>query len=66
MSCVNNARKVVEQLRVEAGIERIKVSKAAADLMHYCELHGRSDPLLVGAQRTPENPFRDKKPCSIL
>ncbi|KAG5276473.1 hypothetical protein AALO_G00132450 [Alosa alosa] len=47
MSCVNHARKVVEQLRVESGIERIKVSKAAADLMHYCELHGRSDPLLV-------------------
>ncbi|XP_062337677.1 guanine nucleotide-binding protein G(I)/G(S)/G(O) subunit gamma-12a [Osmerus eperlanus] len=64
-SSVNQARRTVQQLRVEAGIERIKVSKASADLMHYCTEHGKYDPLLMGIP-TSENPFKEKKPCSIL
>uniref|UniRef100_G3V6P8 Guanine nucleotide-binding protein subunit gamma n=1 Tax=Rattus norvegicus TaxID=10116 RepID=G3V6P8_RAT len=69
------ARRTVQQLRLEASIERIKakmssdrlvkVSKASADLMSYCEEHARSDPLLMGIP-TSENPFKDKKTCIIL
>ncbi|KAG9278839.1 guanine nucleotide-binding protein G(I)/G(S)/G(O) subunit gamma-12a [Astyanax mexicanus] len=68
MTSSNNlaqARRTVQQLRVEAGIERIKVSKASADLMRYCSEHAKYDPLLTGIPAS-ENPFKDKKPCIIL
>lgn len=43
-----------------------QVSKAAADLMAYCEAHIREDPLIVPVPAS-ENPFREKKFfCTIL
>ncbi|XP_043551006.1 guanine nucleotide-binding protein G(I)/G(S)/G(O) subunit gamma-7-like [Chiloscyllium plagiosum] len=65
MSHIAQARKAVEQLRMEAGIERIQISKAAADLMRYCEDHVTNDPLVTGVPNS-DNPFKDKKPCIIL
>ncbi|KAL0966684.1 hypothetical protein UPYG_G00298380 [Umbra pygmaea] len=62
---IAQARRTVQQLRIEASIERIKVSKASADLMHYCSEHAKYDPLLMGIPAS-ENPFKDKKPCNIL
>uniref|UniRef100_A0A3Q2U0P7 Guanine nucleotide-binding protein subunit gamma n=1 Tax=Fundulus heteroclitus TaxID=8078 RepID=A0A3Q2U0P7_FUNHE len=42
------------------------VSKAAADLMAYCDAHTREDPLIVPVPAS-ENPFREKKFfCTIL
>ncbi|KAM9280305.1 guanine nucleotide-binding protein G(I)/G(S)/G(O) subunit gamma-12 isoform 1-T2 [Cariama cristata] len=67
-STTNNiaqARRTVQQLRIEASIERIKVSKASADLMLYCEEHAKKDPLLMGIPAS-ENPFKDKKTCIVL
>lgn len=62
---VPQLKKIVQQLRIEASIERIKVSKASADLMRYCADHAKNDPLVTGIP-TSENPFKDKKPCVIL
>uniref|UniRef100_A0AAX7UIT3 Guanine nucleotide-binding protein subunit gamma n=1 Tax=Astatotilapia calliptera TaxID=8154 RepID=A0AAX7UIT3_ASTCA len=63
---IAQARKLVEQLKMEANIDRIKVSKAAADLMSYCEAHAKEDPLLSPVPAS-ENPFREKKFfCAIL
>ncbi|XP_048848142.1 guanine nucleotide-binding protein G(I)/G(S)/G(O) subunit gamma-12-like isoform X1 [Brienomyrus brachyistius] len=62
---VVQARRAVEQLRAEAGMERVKISIAAAQLVQYCEEHGRSDPLLTGIAASA-NPFKDKKSCVLL
>ncbi|KAG7223368.1 hypothetical protein INR49_015724 [Caranx melampygus] len=63
---VGQARKLVEQLKIEASFCRIKVSKAAADLMAYCDAHACDDPLITPVP-TSENPFREKKFfCALL
>ncbi|KAI3373498.1 hypothetical protein L3Q82_022096 [Scortum barcoo] len=63
---VGQARKLVEQLKIEASFCRIKVSKAAADLMAYCDAHSCDDPL-ISPVPTSENPFREKKFfCALL
>uniref|UniRef100_A0A8C9FG76 Guanine nucleotide-binding protein subunit gamma n=1 Tax=Pavo cristatus TaxID=9049 RepID=A0A8C9FG76_PAVCR len=42
------------------------VSKAAADLLAYCDAHIGEDPLIIPVPAS-ENPFREKKLfCTIL
>uniref|UniRef100_A0A3P8UF40 Guanine nucleotide-binding protein subunit gamma n=4 Tax=Euacanthomorphacea TaxID=123369 RepID=A0A3P8UF40_AMPPE len=66
MAKIADARKTVEQLKLEVNIERMMVSKAAADLMAYCEAHAKEDPLVTPVPSS-ENPFREKKLfCVIL
>ncbi|KAK9394288.1 guanine nucleotide-binding protein GI/GS/GO subunit gamma-8 [Crotalus adamanteus] len=48
MAKIAEARKTVEQLKLEVNIDRMKVSKAAADLLAYCEAHAKEDPLRNG------------------
>ncbi|KAL1784919.1 Guanine nucleotide-binding G(I) G(S) G(O) subunit gamma-4 [Sigmodon hispidus] len=63
---ISQARKAVEQLKMEAGMDRVKVSQAASDLLAYCEAHVREDPLIIPVPAS-ENPFREKKFfCTIL
>uniref|UniRef100_A0A803T500 Guanine nucleotide-binding protein subunit gamma n=1 Tax=Anolis carolinensis TaxID=28377 RepID=A0A803T500_ANOCA len=50
----------------ESGRLRTTVSKAAADLMTYCDAHTCEDPLITPVP-TSENPFREKKFfCALL
>ncbi|XP_029939188.1 guanine nucleotide-binding protein G(I)/G(S)/G(O) subunit gamma-12-like [Salarias fasciatus] len=62
---VAQARRTVQQLKLEASVERMKVSKASLDLMLYCRKHAKHDPLLMGIPAS-ENPFKDKRPCTLL
>ncbi|XP_029309533.1 guanine nucleotide-binding protein G(I)/G(S)/G(O) subunit gamma-5 isoform X1 [Cottoperca gobio] len=58
-------KKVVQQLRFEASINRVKVSQAAADLQQFCMQNALQDPLLTGVSSST-NPFRPQKVCSFL
>ncbi|XP_043995812.1 guanine nucleotide-binding protein G(I)/G(S)/G(O) subunit gamma-8 [Gambusia affinis] len=66
MAKIADARKTVEQLKLEVNIERMMISKAAAELMSYCESHAKEDPLVTPVLSS-ENPFREKKIfCVVL
>uniref|UniRef100_A0A3Q3KBH5 Guanine nucleotide-binding protein subunit gamma n=2 Tax=Monopterus albus TaxID=43700 RepID=A0A3Q3KBH5_MONAL len=58
-------KKIVQQLRFEASINRLKVSQAAADLQQFCIQNAVQDPLLTGVSSST-NPFRPQKVCSFL
>ncbi|XP_078287043.1 guanine nucleotide-binding protein G(I)/G(S)/G(O) subunit gamma-8-like [Rhinoraja longicauda] len=62
---IAEARLSVEQLKLEVHIDRMQVSKAAAELLAYCEEHAKEDPL-VSPVPNSTNPFRDKGMCAIL
>nr|CAG9553575.1 heterotrimeric guanine nucleotide-binding protein 3M4 [Tupaia belangeri] len=53
---VSTLQCLVEQLKLEAGMERIKVSQAAAELQQYCMQNACKDVLLVGVP-AGSNPF---------
>uniref|UniRef100_A0A7M4EID8 Guanine nucleotide-binding protein subunit gamma n=1 Tax=Crocodylus porosus TaxID=8502 RepID=A0A7M4EID8_CROPO len=46
--------------RIEVYMDRIKIPKAAADLLAYCDAHIGEDPLIMPVLAS-ENPFREKK-----
>ncbi|XP_037544260.1 guanine nucleotide-binding protein G(I)/G(S)/G(O) subunit gamma-7-like [Nematolebias whitei] len=64
-SSIIQAQKLVDQLQIEASMERFKISLTAADLVQYCQEHRRSDPLITGISAS-SNPFKDKKTCVLL
>uniref|UniRef100_H3DGX1 Guanine nucleotide-binding protein subunit gamma n=1 Tax=Tetraodon nigroviridis TaxID=99883 RepID=H3DGX1_TETNG len=63
---ISQARKAVDPPLPTITTTPRKVSKAAADLMAYCDAHIREDPLIIPVPAS-ENPFREKKFfCAIL
>ncbi|PVD23738.1 hypothetical protein C0Q70_17011 [Pomacea canaliculata] len=59
-------RRLIEQLRCEAQITRMRVSQCIDDLVKYCEAHIDDDYLIRGFSKPSENPFKEKGGCSIL
>ena len=62
---VNALQCLVEQLKLEACVERIKVSQAAVELQQYCMQNACKDALLVGVP-AGSNPFREPRSCALL
>jgi hypothetical protein len=67
MSTIANKQKLVEQLRAEANVERVKVSVVCKDLIKFCQDHESGDVLVRGwAGFAKENPFKEKQGCVTL
>ncbi|XP_059522930.1 guanine nucleotide-binding protein G(I)/G(S)/G(O) subunit gamma-5-like [Myotis daubentonii] len=64
-SSITAMKKVVQQLQLEAGLNHVKVSQAAADLKQFCLQNAQHDPLLTGVSSST-NPFRSQIVCSFL
>ncbi|XP_064414556.1 guanine nucleotide-binding protein G(I)/G(S)/G(O) subunit gamma-10 [Latimeria chalumnae] len=64
-SNLSTLQRLVEQLKLEAGVERIKVSQAAAELQQYCLQNACKDALLVGVP-AGSNPFREPRSCALF
>ncbi|XP_063770755.1 guanine nucleotide-binding protein G(I)/G(S)/G(O) subunit gamma-10 [Pseudophryne corroboree] len=64
-SNLSSMQRLVEQLKLEASVERVKVSQAAAELQQYCMQNACKDALLVGMP-AGSNPFREPRSCALL
>ena len=67
MSAVENKQKLIQQLRAEANIDRIKLSTACKDLIKFCQDHENGDVLVIGWEKFDiDNPYKDKNKCVPL
>ena len=64
-SSVAAMKKVVQQLWLEAGLNQVTVSQAAANIKQFCLQNAQHDPLMTGVSSST-NPFRPQKVCSFL
>lgn len=66
ISSLQQQRQTTEQLRREAAVKRLSVSKAIEDLVKWIVEHEQEDCLLVGFSSQKSNPFREKSSCTII
>lgn len=59
-------RKIVEQLRLEAAINRMRVSECIEDIKKFTDTRLEEDYLIKGFPRPGDNPFKEKGSCTIL
>ncbi|EDO36536.1 predicted protein [Nematostella vectensis] len=62
---ISTQRAVVDQLRGELKVTRMKVSQTSVELMKFCENHCAEDPLVHGLP-PGDNPFREKTSCTLF
>ncbi|XP_075042299.1 guanine nucleotide-binding protein G(I)/G(S)/G(O) subunit gamma-8 [Mixophyes fleayi] len=63
---ISEARKDVEQLKMEVNVNRMKVSVVVSEILSFCQSQSLSDPL-VSPVPSVENPFREKRlVCAVL
>lgn len=60
---VNKWVNEVERLRVHAKVERMPLSKTLGDMIAFCNNHMQEDALIFHVK---ENPFKEKRVCTIL
>jgi guanine nucleotide-binding protein G(I)/G(S)/G(O) subunit gamma-12 len=66
MSNLSAQRKLIDQLRREASMDRKKVSQVCRELVQYCEAHQQTDALVSGFTSQKENPFKEKSSCLVV
>ncbi|XP_074595384.1 guanine nucleotide-binding protein subunit gamma-1-like [Brevipalpus obovatus] len=66
MNAIQQQGKLVQQLRTESALQRIKLSVAIEDLKKYVMEHEQDDYLVVGFHSQKTNPFREKSSCLVI
>lgn len=65
-SNIAQQRKQVEQLRIEAQVQRSPVSQSIRKMVEYCNSNMTRDVLITGFPAGKDNPFKEKNSCVIL
>ena len=66
MSKLENQKKLVEQLRIEAPLKREKLSVVCKELLSYIEDHKKEDPLVSGFSSQNDNPYKESGGCLVI
>ncbi|KAA3680041.1 uncharacterized protein DEA37_0008231 [Paragonimus westermani] len=66
MSTLSQQRKLVEQLRQEANLNRRPVSECVRDMVSFMEQNRDKDCLVSGFASKKDNPFQEKGGCVML